>query len=105
MRGKARWRLVIMATIGALLLALPTPALADGGPILAEPQLWAQLAEGKQIAVVRLGSAQTAQVDLFISLLDQSGQSHKIIFFVPLGVEAANFGVVEDWTLDKLSLT
>lgn len=95
-RGSAWWYVVTLTVIGALLLALPTPALADGGPILTERQLWAQLAEGKQIAVVRLGSAQTAQVDLFISLLDQSGESHKIVFFVPLGAEAANFRVVEE---------
>jgi len=97
MRDKSvYWHLITITVIGALLLALPAPALADGVPILTEPQLWAQLAEGEQIAVVKLGSDQTAQVDLFISLLDKSGESHKIVFFVPLGVEAANFRVVEE---------
>jgi hypothetical protein len=95
-RESACWCLVTLIVIGALLLAPPAPALADGGPILTEPQLWAQLAEGEQIAVVKLGGDQTAQVDLFISLQDKSGESHQIVFFVPLGVEAANFRVVEE---------
>jgi len=55
MRDKSvYWHLITITVIGALLLALPAPALADGGPILTEPQLWAQLADGKQIAVVQL---------------------------------------------------
>ena len=47
-------RLVTVTVIAALLLALPMPAMADGGPILSDPELWAQLEEGQQTAVVRL---------------------------------------------------
>ncbi len=93
-------RLVAIMVIAALLLALPAPAMADGGPVLRDPQLWAQLEEGQQIAVVRLGSSNTAQVDLFISMLDRSGESHEIVFFLPLGIDPTDFSVVEETSLE-----
>jgi len=39
-------------------------------------------------------------VDLFISLLDNTGESHEVVFFVPLGVDAADFRVVEKNSVD-----
>jgi hypothetical protein len=92
---------VLFAVAGlALLLALPSLADADGGPILSDPELWAMIDEGQQIAVVQLQQDGTAQVDLFISLTDRSGQSHEVTFFLPLGIEAGDFEVV-DWLTDK----
>ncbi len=100
-RGKFVFqRLVAIAVIITLLLALPAPAMADGGPILSDPQLWAQLEEGQQIAVVRLGSGNTARVDLFISMLDRSGETHEIVFFLPLGLDPSAFSVVEETSLE-----
>jgi len=98
--GKYGWRLVAIAVIATLLLSLPAPAMADGGPVLSDPQLWAQLEEGQQIAVVRLGNGNTARVDLFISMLDRSGVSHEIVFFLPLGIDPADFSVTEETSLD-----
>jgi len=82
-----------------LLLVLPSLADADGGPILSDPELWAMIEEGQQIAVVHLQQDGTCQVDLFVSMVDRSGQSHEVTFFLPLGIEAGDFGVVEETSL------
>jgi hypothetical protein len=87
--------LLIMVGL-VLALALPSLAEADGGPILSDPELWAMIDEGQQIAVVQLRQDSTAQVDLFISLTDRSGQSHEVTFFLPLGVSAADLSMVEE---------
>jgi len=87
--------------IVSLLLSLPAPTVADGGPVvLNDPELWAQLEEGQQTAVVTLKSDNTADVDLFVSLLDNTGQSHEVVFFVPLGTDATDFSVTEKTSLD-----
>jgi hypothetical protein len=83
-----------------LLLVLPSLAEADGGPILSDPELWALIDEGQQIAVVQLQQDGTCQVDLFVSMADRSGQSHEVIFFLPLGIEPGDFGVVEETSLE-----
>lgn len=93
-------RLMAIMAIITLLLALPATALADGGPVLSDPQLWAQLEEGQQIAVVRLGSGNIARVDLFISMLDRSGVSHEVVFFLPLGIDPSGFSVTEETSLE-----
>jgi hypothetical protein len=86
--------------IASLLLCFPSTAIADGGPVLSDPELWAQLEEGQQTAVVTLKSDNIVDVDLFVSLMDNSGESHEVVFFVPLGTEAADFSVVEKTSLD-----
>jgi hypothetical protein len=91
--------LVVVAGL-VLALALPSLAGADGGPILSDPELWAMIDEGQQIAVVHLQQDGTCQVDLFVSMADRSGQSHEVTFFLPLGIEAGDFGVVEETSLD-----
>ena len=91
--------LATMIVITGLLPAFPLPARADGGPIVG-PDLWAALKEGQQIAVVTLKDTDSAEVDLFISLLDNTGESHEVVFFVPLGVDAADFRVVEKNSVD-----
>ncbi len=83
-----------------LLLVLPSLVEADGGPILSDPELWALIDEGQQIAVVQLQQDGTCQVDLFVSMADRSGQSHEVTFFLPLGIEAGDFGVVEETSMD-----
>jgi hypothetical protein len=82
-----------------LLLILPSMVEADGGPILTDPELWVMIDEGQQIAVVELQQDGMAQIDLFISMADRSGQSHEVTFFLPLGVQAGAFGVVEETSL------
>jgi hypothetical protein len=91
-----RWFAVATAVALVLALALPVPVAADGGPVLSDPQLWALLKEGQQTAVISLGSGNSAYVDLFVTMLDQSGQSHQVTFFVPLGKNAAQFRTVEE---------
>jgi len=91
--------LVIFLVAIFIFIALPLPARADGGPVVG-PHLWAALKEGQQIAVVTIKDTNSAKVDLFISLLDNTGESHEVVFFVPLGVDAAGFRVVEKNALD-----
>jgi hypothetical protein len=86
--------------IAILLLSFPSPAIADGGPILSDTELWAQLEEGQQTAVVTLKDDNTVDVDLFVSLLDSSGQSHEVVFFIPLGTDPTDFSVIEKTSLD-----
>jgi len=94
-------RIVILLAISVIVIfiAFPIPAKADGGPIV-DPELFANLKEGQQVAVIKLDYTDTASVDLFISILDQTGESHEIVFFVPLGKNAGGFSVRE-----KLSST
>ena len=92
--------LVTVLVITGFTLVFPSPVKADGGPVLSDPELWALLREGQQTAVVTLKGDNTADVDLFVSMLDSSGQSHEIVFFVPLGKEPAGFSVTERTSLD-----
>jgi hypothetical protein len=82
-----------------MLFALPAPVKADGGPVV-DPLLFAKLKEGQQVAVVRLIDAKTASIDLFVSILDQTGESHEITYFVPLGTEASHLNVYEESSYD-----
>jgi len=97
----SRWLLsVIMLALTALMLtANSNPVSADGGPMV-DPMLFARLKEGQQVAVVRIKDAGTAHVDLFVSILDQTGESHEITYFVPLGSQATHFGVTEQNSID-----
>ncbi len=95
------------AAISALLVLLlavvvPSPAVADGGPIVPH-DLWAELEEGHQIGVVTIIDENTARMDLFISILDSTGESHEITFFVPIGTNTSYFNAVEEdlFTFDK----
>jgi hypothetical protein len=86
--------------IASWLLCFPSQTIADGGPVLSDPELWAQLEEGQQTAVVTLKSDNIVDVDLFVSLLDKSGESHEVVFFVPLGTDPMDFSVMEKTSLD-----
>ncbi len=95
--GKAV-RFCIVLTM-AVQLAVPWAASADGGPVPSDAELWSQLREGQQIAVVRTDQSDSVSVDLFISLHDASGESNKVTFFVPLGSRADRFEVREESSL------
>jgi hypothetical protein len=97
--GRKKFCLATTFIIASLLLSFPSPAIADGGPFLSDPELWAQLEEGQQTAVVTLKDDNTADVDLFVSLLDSSGQSHEVVFFIPLGTAPTDFSVIEKTSL------
>jgi hypothetical protein len=88
---------LVLACVAVSIAA--TPVKADGGPIVPY-DLWAQLEEGQQIAVVTLKNNDSAKIDLFISILDKTKQSHDITFFVPLGTQAADFSAVEQNVVD-----
>jgi len=96
---RKKFSLAIIFTAASLLVSLPSPVVADGGPI-SDPDLWAQLEEGQQTAVVTLKDDNTVDVDLFVSMLDNSGLSHEIVFFVPLGTDSTDFSVIEKTSLD-----
>ena len=87
-------RILLVIVLAAAFVALPLPVKADGGPIVG-PHLWAFLKEGRQIAVITLWDTERAEVDLFISMLDSTGESHEVVFFVPLGSDPASFSVRE----------
>ena len=83
----------LMGCLLAVWLCLPARlALADGGPYTDDQEVWRQLEEGQQVAVVRLDQ-DSAHTDLFVSILDGSGHSHAFTFFVPLGAEARDVDV------------
>lgn len=92
---------LLATTLGLVaLLAFPAIALADGGPILTDPELWASLKEGQQTAVIKLNADDTASVDLFVTMLDGTQQSHEIVYFVPLGISPQDFKAAEETSLD-----
>lgn len=94
-----RWiRLALVVTIVLSLFSGPR-VRADGWIVPPDPQLWARLREGQQTAVVNLTDSVHAQVDLFVSMLDETGESHEVVFYVPLGAEASDFQVVEESSL------
>ncbi len=94
-------RLVVLAVVSLITASMvfPAPVRADGGPMV-DPQLFARLKEGQQVAVITLQDMNTVSVDLFISILDQTDESHEVVFFVPLGVQAHGFDVREQSSLD-----
>jgi len=91
-------RISLLIALAVTFIALPNPLKADGGPVVG-PHLWALLKEGHQIAVITLRDTETAEVDLFISLLDSTGESHEVVFFVPLGFTPDRFSVYEENSL------
>jgi hypothetical protein len=93
-----RLSILIAILLTLMFTASPLPVRADGGPMV-DPNLFAKLKEGQQVAVIQFHDTNTASVDLFISILDQTGESHEIIFFVPLGMKADGFAV---WEQDSL---
>jgi hypothetical protein len=92
--GKLKFKALIVLFIAILAIAVPAPVLADGGPIVSR-DLWEYLKEGQQIAVVTINDRDLATIDLFISLLDTTDESHEVTFFVPLGKNASQFNAVE----------
>jgi hypothetical protein len=84
----------ICLLIALISISLPAPVNADGG-IAAPYDLWSYLKEGQQIAVVKIIDRDTAQIDLFISILDSTDDSHEVTFFVPLGMKTTRFNALE----------
>lgn len=91
--------ILMIGVLSLLFIFHPLPAKADGGPMV-DPDLFTELKEGQQVGVITVHDTSTANVDLFISILDQSGESHEIVFFVPLGLKAEGFSVQEKDSLD-----
>jgi hypothetical protein len=92
--------LLILISVVVLMgcIIIPIPVNADGGPMV-DPMLFAKLKEGQQDAVIRLQDTKTATVDLYVSILDQTGESHAITYFVPLGIKPNGFQVNEEDSL------
>jgi hypothetical protein len=100
LNSQIRLCLAITFIIVSLLLSFTSPAVADGGPFIKDAEIWAQLEEGQQTAVVAIKDDNTVDVDLFVSMMDNSGQSHEVVFFVPLGTAPMGFQVIEKTSLD-----
>jgi hypothetical protein len=94
-----RLDILVALLLTFIFIALPLPAKADGGPMV-DPDLFTKLKERQQVAVIQLQDTNTASVDLFVSILDQTGESHEIVYFVPLGVKAEGFSVREGDSLE-----
>jgi hypothetical protein len=78
---------VFVLFVAIIAVVIPAPVFADGGPAVPY-DLWHNLKEGQQIAVVTIWNQDMASVDLFISILDKTAESHEVIFFVPIGKDA-----------------
>jgi hypothetical protein len=94
---KLRIKGIVFITLVIIIASviIPTPVSADGGPMV-DPLLFAQLQEGQQVAVIRLQGNNTASVDLFVSILDKTGESHDVTYFVPLGIGPGNFQAAQE---------
>lgn len=90
--GKVISIFLLLLTVATALW--PLTARADGGPVV-PTALYTQLKEGQQIAVVTINDLESVSVDLFVSILDQTGESHEISYFVPLGTNASGLSVME----------
>jgi hypothetical protein len=75
-------------------VCIPAPVNADGG-LAVSYDLWTSVKEGQQIAIVKILDRETANIDLFISILDSTDESHEVTFFVPLGIKTSHFNAVE----------
>lgn len=85
---------VIGAVAGLLVGASASRARADG-MLLVPGEMLRHFAEQSQIAVVEVRPDETVHVDLFISLLDTSGESHEVHFLLPLQTMPGEFGAEE----------
>jgi hypothetical protein len=92
--GRLKAAAAVLFFIAIISIAIPVPALADGGPVV-RADLWPYLTEGNQVAVITLLSEEKAKIDLFISILDSTTESHEVVFFVPVGVQTTDFTAVE----------
>ncbi len=91
-----RWAVAVSAIVvaaGTLLLLVPL-AHADG-MILAPSNVLRYFAERSQVGVVEVKADHTVAVDLYISLLDTSGQSHEVSFLLPLQAMPKDFRAQE----------
>ncbi len=70
------------------------PARGDG-ILLAPGKLLQSFAEQIQLAVVEVRPDETVEVDLFISLLDESGESREVHFLLPLQTMPGEFRAAE----------
>jgi hypothetical protein len=90
----ARLFIAISGALGLLVGSFSPSARADG-MLLAPGYMLRHFAEQSQIAVVEVERDRTARVDLFISLLDTSGESHEVRFLLPLQTMPGEFGAEE----------
>jgi hypothetical protein len=93
-----RFSILIAILLTFIFTIWPLPVKADGGPMV-DPELFAKLKEGQQVAVITFQDTNTASVDLFVSILDQTRESHEVVFFVPPGLKADGFAVREQDSL------
>ena len=91
---------LVLLVLTALLATNTISVTADGGPVVVDPYLWAGLRENQQTAVVKLNRDNTANIDLFVSMQDNTGSSHQITYFLPLGTSTSDFQAEETTSRD-----
>jgi len=91
-----RWAVAVSAiVVAAGTLLLPVPLAHADGMILAPSNILRYFAEQSQVGVVEVKADRTVAVDLYISLLDTSGQSHEVSFLLPLQAMPKGFRAQE----------
>ena len=88
-----RRQIIVAATMAATLWG-GTPVRGDG-MLIGPSWLLQGFSEQAQVAVVAVGPDRAVAVDLFISLLDTSGQPHEVHFLLPLQTMPGEFSARE----------
>jgi len=83
-----------------LLMALATFAAQADGMLIAPSETLRHFSEQTQTAVIDVRPDKTAQVNLFISLMDTSGKSNEVYHFLPLQTLPKKFEVKEETLAD-----
>jgi hypothetical protein len=83
-----------------LLMALAAISVRADGMLIAPSETLRHFSEQTQVAVIDIRSDKTAQVNLFISLMDTSGKSHEVYHFLPLQTLPKKFEVKEETLAD-----
>lgn len=82
--------------IGLLIFFASSYVSADGIGIPPDPSVYYNISESQQIAVIDIKEENIFNVDMFISLVDNSGQSNEITFVLPFYDKPNNFHVEEE---------
>ena len=79
-----------------ILICLVVPGKVSADGFVPNPEVRSWIDEGQQIAVIYVNPDGSAEVHLFISLYDNTQESHLLTFYLPLGFGASDFQVAEE---------
>jgi hypothetical protein len=78
-----------------VLFSITQNAVADGGFVPSDLSVYYRMAEDQQIVVIDVQNENNVNVDMFISITDNSTESHEIVFFLPFYEKPKGFEVEE----------